>query len=202
MEGGKRLEGGNKCTRTPTLDRVVLMGPGRGWVPWVLGQQARRTGASCWHRSFNYFTLSSLASPPHSPLWEAEATSPGGTIAPLYQAVQGAVRRVVLRHPLCQRQAAPSSSSYRPSKPALDTGHAIKTGRPGIRTQVSFTPEAPSSSCPESLGEAHWPHTCGGCGCGCGQGWGCPAPAPSLHPLSLPCLPSIHGLTNSSHKSG
>lgn len=32
MEGGKRLEEGNKCTRTPTLGRVVLMGPG-----WATG---------------------------------------------------------------------------------------------------------------------------------------------------------------------
>lgn len=32
VEGGKRLGEGNKCTRTPTLGRVVLMGPG-----WAAG---------------------------------------------------------------------------------------------------------------------------------------------------------------------
>lgn len=38
-------------------------GPGRWWAPRVLGRQAGRTGASCWHRRFNYFTLSRVQCP-------------------------------------------------------------------------------------------------------------------------------------------
>lgn len=38
-------------------------GLGRWWVLRVLGQQAWSTGASCWHRRFNYFTLSRVQFP-------------------------------------------------------------------------------------------------------------------------------------------
>lgn len=49
--------------------------------------------------------------------------------SPLNRAVLRAVTRTVLRNPLRKQQAAPLSSSYRQSKPALETGHTVKNWR-------------------------------------------------------------------------
>lgn len=57
-EGGERLEEAMYTNAHPLQSCFNEAALGCWGVPWVLGKQAWWARASCWHRSFNYFTLS------------------------------------------------------------------------------------------------------------------------------------------------